>query len=68
MPICVTPIASVSPGTRSFVVHGVTVDYATARFKGGTVEQLAAGVKVEVEGLLASDGTTVVATEIEFDD
>lgn len=61
-------IASVSPGTRSFVVHGVTVDYATARFKGGTVEQLAAGVKVEVEGLLASDGTTVVATEIEFDD
>ena len=42
--------------------------YAGARFKGGTAAQLAVGVKVEVKGPLAADGSTIVAQEIEFDD
>mgnify|MGYP003605723904 FL=1 len=48
-------------------MRGITVNYANARFKDGTAEQLAPGVKVEVEGQLASDGTTLLATEVEFD-
>ena len=60
-------ITSVSASARTFSVRGITVNYANARFKDGTAEQLAPGVKVEVEGQLASDGTTLLATEVEFD-
>ena len=60
-------IASVSPAAGTFVVAGVTVDYTGARFVGGTVAQLAPGVKVEVEGRRLANGT-LQAREIEFDD
>lgn len=61
-------ITSVSPGSQTFVVAGITVDYAGARFFGGTAAQLQPGIRVEVEGALAGDGRTLVASEVEFDD
>lgn len=61
-------IDSVSPATQTFVLRGITVDYSGARFEGGTAADLRAGVKVEVEGQLSSDGKTLRASEVEFDD
>lgn len=61
-------ITQLDTARQTFVVRGITVDYSQARFEDGTAEQLAVGVKVEVEGRLAADGTTLLATEIEFDD
>ncbi len=61
-------ITSINPGAQTLQLHGVSVYYAGARFKGGTAAQLAVGVKVEVKGPLAADGSTIVAQEIEFDD
>lgn len=61
-------IDSVSPTTQTFVLRGITVDYSDARFEGGAATDLRAGVKVEVEGSLSSDGKTLRASEVEFDD
>lgn len=61
-------ITHIDTAARRFVVRGVAVDYAGARFEGGTAAQLAVGVKVEVKGQLSSDGTTLAAQEVEFDD
>ncbi|GMV02054.1 MAG: hypothetical protein AMXMBFR52_17100 [Burkholderiales bacterium] len=61
-------VSSVNRGAQTLVIHGVTVDYATARFVGGTPGQLAVGVELEVEGRLAPDGNTLVASEIGFDE
>lgn len=61
-------IDSVSPATQTFVLRGITVDYSGARFEGGAATDLRAGVKVEVEGSLSSDGKTLRASEVEFDD
>lgn len=61
-------IASVDTVKSTFVVHGVTVSYAGAvTFVGGTVADLKVGSKVEVHGVLAADGVTLNATEIEFE-
>ena len=45
----------------------VTVDYTRARFNGGTPGQLQLGSRLEVEGYLAADGHTLIATEVEFE-
>lgn len=60
-------IERVDRASQTFVVRGVTVAYAGARFERGTAEQLVPGVAVEVDGRLAADGRTVLAREIEFD-
>lgn len=60
-------IESVNTAARTLVVRGVTVNYANARFDGGTAAQLSVGRLIGVEGRLANGGTMLVATEIEFD-
>ena len=60
-------ITAVDTVKTTFAVHGVTVSYAgSVTFLGGTVADLKIGVKVEAQGQLAQDGTTVNATEIKF--
>jgi len=45
------------------------VDYrSTSRFEDGSEADLADGVTLEVKGQLDSDGSTVVAERIKFDD
>lgn len=62
-------ITSLDTATKTFIVKAGAqkVDYAAARFKGGTEATLAVDVKVHVKGTLSPDGTVVVADEIEFD-
>ena len=52
-----------------FVVRGVTVDASDAgvKFSDGTAANLRLGSNVEIKGLLGTDGRTVVATEVKFD-
>lgn len=52
---------------RRFVVRGIEVDYAGARFEDGTAARLAAGVRVEVRGVLSEGGSTLRAAEVDFD-
>lgn len=61
-------IDSIDTAARTFVVRGVTVAYGAARFEDGSAASLAVGVRVDVQGRLGSDGSTIEATEIEFDD
>ncbi|MGE5337850.1 MAG: DUF5666 domain-containing protein [Gemmatimonadota bacterium] len=62
-------ITSVDTVKSTFVVHGVTVSFAgSVNFDGGTASDLKVGAQVEVKGSLASDGTTLNATEISFED
>lgn len=59
--------ASVDVGakTGTFKVNGQAVTFtATVQFRGGSVEDLIDGAKVEVEGTM--NGTTLVAREIHF--
>jgi len=62
-------VSALDTAHQTFVVlgRGVTVDYATATFSGGTVDHLADGRKVEIRGVLSSDGTVLVASSILFD-
>jgi Domain of unknown function (DUF5666) len=54
-------ISSIS-GTTSFVVAGVTINLTGAtRFDGGSVGDLAANVKVEVEGATNASGSFIAA-------
>jgi len=59
----------VTSGTSdSFVINGTTVvTDASTRWDGGVAEDLIVGVKVEAEGVLASDGT-LVADKVSFRD
>lgn len=58
-------ITTVGPKASTFVVHGVTVTFnGTTRFVGGTASDLTAGVRVDIQGSLASDGVSVAATQI----
>jgi len=54
---------------KTFVVRGVTVSFAGVgvEFRNGVVGQLANGALVEVKGARAADGSTLVATRIEFE-
>lgn len=64
-------IGVVNTATQTFTVRGVTVFYGLVppdRFDHGTVDDLAAGRRVRVRGVLATDRTRVVATRIEFID
>lgn len=61
-------ISHVDPVAQTLQILGITVDYSGARFKHGSADDLAPGVRIEVEGRLAADGRTLLASEIEFDD
>ena len=62
-------ISALDKTMKTFVIRGTTVDYrSTQRFEDGTEADLVNGVKLEVKGRLDSDGTTVVAERIKFDD
>ncbi|MGO1692201.1 MAG: DUF5666 domain-containing protein [Marinobacter sp.] len=52
--------------TQTFKINGLEVDFQTAMFDDGAVEDLKEGVVVEVEGKL-EDGK-LIASEIEFED
>ena len=60
-------VERIDAAARQVVVRGVTVDYATASLRGGTVAQLVVGAKVEVEGTLSADVSTLRASKVEFD-
>lgn len=54
---------------KTFVLHGVLVDYAGAvTFESGTAGDLAPGRRVQVQGDLSSDGIRVRAQDIKFED
>lgn len=54
---------------KTFVLRGVTVNYASAELEDGLLEaQLVTGARLEVEGVLSADGSTLLASEIELDD
>lgn len=62
-------VSALDTVAKTFVLRGMTVNYATAVFDGGTEADLAGlNVKVEVKGQLADGGTVVQAEEIEFED
>ena len=55
-------------GDGTFVVGGeLTVDPGAAEFRRGTAGDIVVGVRVEIEGVLGSDGV-LAAREIEFED
>jgi len=59
-------IESANAAAQIFVVRGVTIDWSTARFSGGSSALLTVGRRVEVHGVLAADRSRVKATEIDF--
>jgi Domain of unknown function (DUF5666) len=62
-------ISSLNAAAKTFVLRGVTVSYAgSVSYDRGSAANLAANVKVEVRGALASDGVTLNATRIKFED
>lgn len=62
-------ITSVDTAAQTFVLRGVTVSYAgSVTYERGNAAQLIATAKVEVDGALASNGTTINATRIKFED
>lgn len=60
-------VESVDAAAKTLVVRGVRVDWEAARFEEGGAADLAPGVRVEVQGTLAADGSTLRATEIDFE-
>jgi hypothetical protein len=59
-------VDSVDPGLRTMTLRGVKVSWSTAtRFDDIAESNLRVGVRVEVEGRMAADGSTVEALEIE---
>lgn len=62
-------IDTVDASARTMVLRGVTVSFAgEVQYERGTAADLLPQRRVEVRGVLASDGVTVNATRIEFDD
>jgi hypothetical protein len=60
-------ITAANAEAKTFVVRGVTVRYsASVEFRDGNAANLVVGARVEVKGMLSSDGTTVDATRIEI--
>ena len=60
-------IGSVDAAQSSFVLRGITVTYnADTRFNHGTAADLAAGAQVQVNGVLANNGTELFADIISF--
>ncbi len=60
-------IEAIDRAAQTFVVRGLNVAWGAARFEGGGAAGLAVGVRVEVEGRLAADGSTITASQVEFD-
>lgn len=62
-------ITAIDTTARTFVLRSVIVSYGDGGvvFKDGTAADLKVGARVKVKGALSSDGTQVVATEIEID-
>lgn len=62
-------IGSLNKDAKTFVVRGVTVSYAgTVTYERGSEAQLADNQAVDVKGALSTDGTTLAATLIRFED
>jgi hypothetical protein len=63
-------ISAFDDSAKTFLLRGVTVSFgdASVEFRKGTVTDLANGRKVEVKGVRASDGKTLVAGRISFED
>ncbi len=62
-------VDTLDAAARSFMLRGVRVTWnESTRFEDGSVAQLVAGARVEVEGRLSQDRSTLVATEIDFED
>lgn len=55
---------------KTFLLRGVTVSFGDAGvvFKKGTLADLANDKKIEVKGIRSTDGTTLVASRISFED
>ncbi|MEO8805328.1 MAG: DUF5666 domain-containing protein [Burkholderiaceae bacterium] len=61
-------ITTIDTTLKTFVLRGVTVNYATAVvYKDGTEADLKVGARVEVKGMLNLDGKTLAAVRIEFE-
>ena len=62
-------VSALDTNLKTFVLRGVTVNYggANVEFRKGSVANLANGVKLEVKGTRSSDGMTLLATRIEFE-
>jgi hypothetical protein len=63
-------ISAFDGSAKTFLLRGVTVSFgdASVEFRKGTVTDLANGRQVEVKGVRASDGKTLVARRISFED
>jgi Domain of unknown function (DUF5666) len=61
-------ISAFDAAGKTFVLRGVTVSFgANVEFKKGTVADLANGKQVEVKGARSADGTTLIASRINFE-
>lgn len=60
-------MTSLNTQARTFVVRGVTVNYASAIFTRGTAATLANGQTIEAKGVLGTDRVTLVASEVKID-
>lgn len=63
-------ISAFDLSAKTFVLRGVTVSFAgaTIEFRKGAVINLANGKNVEVKGMRSTDGTTLLAIRISFED
>jgi hypothetical protein len=62
-------ISDVDTTAKTFMLRGLKVSFAgTVTYERGTEAQLVAGAKVEAKGPLSTDGTTLSATLIRFED
>jgi hypothetical protein len=58
-------ITAIDTAAMTFVLRGLTVDYSgPVQFNSGTAADLAVGQRVEVGGVLSSDGTGIKAQKI----
>jgi len=62
-------VTALDAGSKRFTIRDVVVDYGTVtRYDDGAESDLRDNRKVEVKGTLASDGRTVLADRIKFED
>lgn len=61
-------ITTIDTTLKTFVLRGVTVNYANAvLYKNGSEAGLKVGAQLEVKGVLNADGKTLAAVRIEFE-
>lgn len=61
-------ISSVNSGSKTFALRGLTVSYAdNVVYQRGTVSDLVNGTNVEVKGVASTNGTSIVAQKIKFE-